>query len=91
MGDGSRKSLKQEGEFFFFPSDPRGPTEGREQRRENNYLYDSVVPRGSPPTTPPPGAMRAPGRRKWLFGWAYVCRVNTEGQVGTDAKGVKSG
>lgn len=59
-----------------FSSDLGSLADVREQGREKSNLSNTVMPWGSSPT--PPAAMKDPGMRKWMFGWASVCRVNTE-------------
>lgn len=38
-----------------------------------------------------PASLRTTGTRRWMFGWAYVCRAHPnihteEGQIGMDAE-----
>lgn len=84
VSNGGRKSLKCEGEFSGDGGTPAGV---REQRRETASSGACSVPGFFPLAT---GS--TPGLRKCLSGWAGVCRLNEEGQAGTDAGGVdKSG
>lgn len=67
--------------------DPGNPTEVREQRRKT-ASFATVWCSGILPSS----HSEHPRTRKRLFGWANVCRLNTEGQAGTDARDVeKSG
>ena len=74
-----RKSLKYKGEFSGDGGNPAGV---REQRRETASSGACSVPGFFPLTT-----ASTPGLKKCLSGWARVCRLNEEGQAGTDAAG----
>ena len=79
VNNGGRKSLKYEGEFSGDGGNPAGV---REQRRETASSGACSVPGFFPLTT-----ASTPGLKKCLSGWATVCRLNEEGQAGTDAAG----
>lgn len=77
MDKRSRKPLRHEGHS----NDPGKPMDVREQRKKQQALQQGGVLQFFLPA-----AVSIPGLRKCAFAWAYVYRVKTDSEAGTESE-----